>query len=428
MNVLSWAKDKAVGVAESGIQYATGNEDYELGDATEALGRASLEAGLAVGAAGLHAADDLAIKGAELIGMESPSPFHDKVTSTEYEQALYTNICVRKAAEEAEHAPTYRGVVKQMRNLRDGDVLAFVGSGMTDKTIKMATGSEYGHVAVVCNCLRPPGHEDGDSPFIMESFASHHGHPVVDTLTDQIRSGTQCHVLFRRLDVMADDVWVHPLKEPLNEQQMEPFTSFLKEIHAEAAEYDYEQAYPVTLGMNAESREKFFCSELVAAALKAAGIFPPELNSSSIVPGHYMDPDMPEVSGVFSQRFLLIKAGHPSLERAVVSARSADEISRLKQKVLAYEAQLGIDATEVDSTDEIDPVTVKLFKKIDGDNDGFITKAAFKKAMTGKRKKAMRLLVAKIDPTLDWQGVFELLDANSDGNISLEEFANGFSM
>ena len=48
----------------------------------------------------------------------------------------------------------------------------------------------------------------GDSPFIMESFASHHGHPVVDALTGQIRSGTQCHVLFRRLDVMPDDVWV----------------------------------------------------------------------------------------------------------------------------------------------------------------------------------------------------------------------------
>ena len=48
--------------------------------------------------------------------------------------------------------------------------------------------------------------------------------------------------------------------------------------------------------------------------------------------------------------------------------------------------------------------------------------------MTGKRKKVLRALVARIDPALDWKGVFELLDANSDGTVSLEEFANGFSM
>ena len=37
------------------------------------------------------------MQGAELIGMESPSPFHDKVTSTEYVQPCHTEAPLLQA-------------------------------------------------------------------------------------------------------------------------------------------------------------------------------------------------------------------------------------------------------------------------------------------------------------------------------------------
>ena len=112
--MFSWATDRI----ESGVQFVTGNEEYEFGDATQGAVRtvtgsedydlgdftsAAVDAVGDVAAAGLSAADDLTIKAVELIGMESPLPFHDKVTSTKYEQALYANKCAREAKEHAEH-------------------------------------------------------------------------------------------------------------------------------------------------------------------------------------------------------------------------------------------------------------------------------------------------------------------------------------
>ena len=84
---------------QGAVRTVTGSEDYELGDFTSA----AVDAVGDVAAAGMSAADDLTIKAVELIGMESPLPFHDRVTSTKYEQALYANNCAREAKEQAEH-------------------------------------------------------------------------------------------------------------------------------------------------------------------------------------------------------------------------------------------------------------------------------------------------------------------------------------
>ena len=99
-----------------------------------------------------------------------------------------------------------------------------------------------------------------------------------------------------------------------------------------------------------------------------------------------MDPERPRISGVFNERFCLIKAGHPSLEQAVVSTRAKDEIERLKKKVTVYEEQLGLEPTEVLA----EVAAVGLFQQLDRDGDGIINKSEFTKAFTGRRKQSLR--------------------------------------
>eukprot|EP00658_Telonema_sp_P-2_P049332 TRINITY_DN3750_c0_g1_i8.p1 TRINITY_DN3750_c0_g1~~TRINITY_DN3750_c0_g1_i8.p1 ORF type:complete len:181 (+),score=38.19 TRINITY_DN3750_c0_g1_i8:379-921(+) len=177
----------------------------------------------------------------------------------------------------------------------------------------------------------------------MESFASHHGRPVPDALADEVRSGTQAHVLWKRLDVMPDDCWVHPLAEPLTPAELSSFGDFLRQIHAEAQEYDYKQAYPVTLGLNDEcagATSKFFCSELVAASLKAAGRLAGDLNASLVVPGDFSQEEF--APGVLGERWRLVQAGHPSLERLISDTRKDAEIEMLRAQVkeLKHEIEL----------------------------------------------------------------------------------------
>ena len=62
----------------------------------------------------------------------------------------------------------------------------------------------------------------------------------------QIRSGTQAHILWKRLEVLENDtVYVHRLKTPLDEEETKNFQEFCKRAHKEAAEYDYSQAYGI---------------------------------------------------------------------------------------------------------------------------------------------------------------------------------------
>ena len=112
------------------------------------------------------------------------------------------------------------------------------------------TGGDYGHAAIVCNSLwdeakmGPKGECD---VLIFESFSSHHGNFVLDALSNEIRSGTQAHVLHRRLDAMEDTVVCHPLKEPLDSEELKALKAFLTKVHDEKAEYDYDQVPQITL-------------------------------------------------------------------------------------------------------------------------------------------------------------------------------------
>ena len=61
----------------------------------------------------------------------------------------------------------------------------------------------------------------------------------------------------------------------------------------------------------------------------------------------------------------------------------------------------------------------KYFQKFDKDDDGFISKAEFKK----KIKSILKKLGIEI-PNDEIKDAFKLIDSNGDGNITLDEFEN----
>eukprot|EP00658_Telonema_sp_P-2_P022824 TRINITY_DN19137_c0_g1_i4.p1 TRINITY_DN19137_c0_g1~~TRINITY_DN19137_c0_g1_i4.p1 ORF type:complete len:166 (+),score=35.15 TRINITY_DN19137_c0_g1_i4:38-535(+) len=139
---------------------------------------------------------------AKMCGWKTPDVWHDKFTHKEYEQAIYENVLEARQVETAQRERAQEFVANR-HTLKDGDVIAFVGSSMADNMIRLF-GSSYGHVAIVCNSLwsQFKKHEPerwaeqkakhGERDVLMvESFASHHGNPVLDAIADEVRSGTQ---------------------------------------------------------------------------------------------------------------------------------------------------------------------------------------------------------------------------------------------
>ena len=57
-----------------------------------------------------------------------------------------------------------------------------------------------------------------------------------------MRSGTQSHILHKRIDALRHDtVFAHRLKEPLTAEETQKMGEFLQEAHHQGAEYDYAQ-------------------------------------------------------------------------------------------------------------------------------------------------------------------------------------------
>jgi hypothetical protein len=99
------------------------------------------------------------------------------------------------------------------------------------------------------------------------------------------------------LDEYDGDAWWLPLRQELREEKFDrqAFCNFL--IKQEGKKYDKQQAAGSAidvfdqlpfglrgLGYNKEDFSRFFCSELVAAGLKVAGVIPPMINASEATP------------------------------------------------------------------------------------------------------------------------------------------------
>lgn len=158
--------------------------------------------------------------------------------------------------------------------MQPGDVIAFAGKKPGSDVIKAFTGSNVSHVGVVLQ-WELIGADLASSKRILVAEAT--------------AAGVQFTQLSRFVKAYEGELWWLPLSKESQgrlEERKQAFFDFL--LEQEGKPYDYSQAlgaWADALGIpsNQENFEKFFCSELVAAALEKAGVLGP-INASEVLP------------------------------------------------------------------------------------------------------------------------------------------------
>ncbi len=168
--------------------------------------------------------------------------------------------------------------------MKPGDVIAFSGKGDFSEIIKWATRSSVSHVGVILQ-----------SQLIIDGQAQQGMfNQIIESTSLNGFSGVSISRLSDRLDTYEGEIWWLPIRKDIHAQMdKKKFYDFL--IHQERKEYDMPQAIKSALdaldkipviGKSTHNREdfsKFFCSELVAAALEIAGAIK-SINSSEVTP------------------------------------------------------------------------------------------------------------------------------------------------
>lgn len=172
---------------------------------------------------------------------------------------------------------------QQARHLmQPGDVIAFGGSGLFSKIIKLATYSDVSHVGVILKTQ------------IMGAQSDQFFNQIIESTGD----GVSINRFSQTLAEYKGDVWWLPLSQELRSEQFDvnAFFNFLYRQAAIDVSYDLTQALASAvdafekmpwansdIGRNEEDFSKFFCSELVAAALEKAGAID-AINASEVTP------------------------------------------------------------------------------------------------------------------------------------------------
>ena len=174
-------------------------------------------------------------------------------------------------------------------NMQPGDIIAFGGKGAFSDVIKFATSSGVSHVGVVFESKVVIGSvvQPGHIVDVMESTTiSYKGGKAI--------SGVQRNRLSDHVDYYDGQIWWLPLSAKVRKAlDVAQFIDFL--LHQTNKPYDMPQAILSALdatdrvtpqGWLTHTREdfgKFFCSELVAAALEAGGAIK-KINSAEVTP------------------------------------------------------------------------------------------------------------------------------------------------
>lgn len=154
---------------------------------------------------------------------------------------------------------------------RPGDIIAFSGTGAFSRTIKVATRSAVSHVGIAM-----PNNSIADI-YIYEAVSVG---VVRSNLSDLVAS-------------YEGEMWWLSLQAQLSSKQEIKLLAFLEK--SIDTKYDTSQAVRSALDFNIpglikklthnrEDYKAFFCSELCAAALKAAEILPKKLDASEVTP------------------------------------------------------------------------------------------------------------------------------------------------
>lgn len=170
--------------------------------------------------------------------------------------------------------------------MRPGDVIAFGGKGHFSEIIKFATFSDVSHVGVI---LQTRVVDDATNRFFNQ---------IIESTSLNGFNGVNISRFSDRLATYEGELWWLPLREDIRNPKFDQklFYDFLFNQARERKEYDMPQAIKSSLdaldnlpfgmhgpGYNSEDFSKFFCSELVAAGLEAAGAVG-TVNASEVTP------------------------------------------------------------------------------------------------------------------------------------------------
>jgi hypothetical protein len=161
-------------------------------------------------------------------------------------------------------------------SMMPGDVIAFGGRGSFSELIKFTTRSAVSHVGVILQTK------------VTSDTTSRYFNQIIESTGD----GVQIYRASERIRKYDGDVWWLPRRRE-GAFDLKMFYDFL--FSKQGFEYDFSQAAKSAVDIldnsplgrattyNREDFEKFFCSELVAAGLEAAGLVR-NINASEVTP------------------------------------------------------------------------------------------------------------------------------------------------
>ncbi len=189
------------------------------------------------------------------------------------------------------------------QHIQSGDVIAFAGDDLLSGVVRLSTKSSVSHVGIAWVqdqfSENQPPKNDADQPSTPRAIGSIdlinvdiiEAHPLYfDREARTVKTGVQRNSLNKLIDHYRGQIWWLPLS-PTKRQDFnfQKFIAFILENEQRA--YDFVQAALAGLDLldhwgltqTQEDYSKFFCSELVAAAFKTAGIIE-QMNASEITP------------------------------------------------------------------------------------------------------------------------------------------------
>lgn len=176
--------------------------------------------------------------------------------------------------------PRVRNYDNIRHTVKAGDIVLFAGAYAESKMIRFFSGGKASHVGIVLRAY----YDEDIRQNIVEILEANHDEYYPDV------NGVVINRLSDRLPFYKGDVWILPLNDEFRATiDWKQFETFL--MGEVGKEYDMETRWKsaidfldkIGLSHNEENLQKYFCSELVAAAFKKSGGMP-NINPSEISP------------------------------------------------------------------------------------------------------------------------------------------------